>query len=106
MLFPAKSAWLSRRGVEILHIGRMVLVMMDPHRLFVDVGLEGSVIVRQRRQFVGHGTTSPFNVGRLRWSAVLYRVCSVNAQHAVECHTRPVFFPVRHDDPVVDLAGE
>jgi hypothetical protein len=31
-----------------------MLVVMNPHRLFVDVRLERVVVVRQRRNFVGH----------------------------------------------------
>jgi hypothetical protein len=33
-----------------------MLVVMDPHRLLVDVRLERGVIVRQRWNFVGHST--------------------------------------------------
>jgi hypothetical protein len=36
----------------------MMLVVMDPHRLLVDMGLERSVIVRQGRKRVGHGVIS------------------------------------------------
>ena len=44
------------RVVQVVDISRMVLVVMDLHRLGVDVRLEGAVVVGQRRQGVfGHG---------------------------------------------------
>ncbi len=42
------------RAVELGDVGRVVLVVVDPHRLLVDVRLERVVVVRQRGQFVGH----------------------------------------------------
>ena len=46
--FPRQLWVLVERGVEILHVGCVVLVVMDAHRLFIDVRLERVVVVRQR----------------------------------------------------------
>src|SRR3546814_2292021 len=40
--------------VEIAGIGRVMLVVMELHRLFVDGRLQRAVIIRQRRQFESH----------------------------------------------------
>jgi hypothetical protein len=42
------------RGVEVVDVGLMMLPMMELHRLGVDVGLERSEVVRQRRQGMRH----------------------------------------------------
>ena len=41
---------LVERRVEVVDVRRVVLVVMDPHRLFVDVGLQRVVIVGQWRK--------------------------------------------------------
>ena len=38
-----------QRDIEIGHVGAVVLVVVDPHRLLVDVGLQRRVVVGQRR---------------------------------------------------------
>ena len=43
-------------GVGLVHVSLVVLVVMDAHRLLVDVRLERVVVVRQRWNFVGHST--------------------------------------------------
>ena len=46
---------LLERGIEVVHVRRVVLVVMDPHRLFVDVRLQGGVVVAKFGQYVlGH----------------------------------------------------
>ena len=40
---------LLERGVQVVDVGRVMLVVVDLHRLFVDVRLERVVVVRQRR---------------------------------------------------------
>ena len=41
------EAFAFERGVEVRHVGAVMLVVMDLHRLGVDVGLQGIVRVRQ-----------------------------------------------------------
>ena len=43
------------RRVRLVHVGLMVLVVVQVHRLLVDVRLERVVAVRQRRDLIGHG---------------------------------------------------
>ncbi len=50
-----------QRGVEVVDVSRVVLIVMDPHRLLVDVGLQRVVIVGQRWQLVSHRTNSSLN---------------------------------------------
>src|SRR5688572_28735160 len=41
-------------GIDLVQVRLVVLVVVEPHRLLVDVRLEGVVRIRQRRQLVGH----------------------------------------------------
>ena len=47
------------RLVGVVDVGLVVLVVMEPHRLLVDVRLERVVVVRKRRDLVGHGGSFP-----------------------------------------------
>ena len=42
------------RGVDLVHVGLVVLVVVDPHRLLVDVRLERAVVVGERWDGVRH----------------------------------------------------
>jgi hypothetical protein len=42
------------RGVHLVHVSLVVLVVMNPHRGFVDVRLEPRVVVGKRRYLVRH----------------------------------------------------
>jgi hypothetical protein len=42
------------RLVGVVDVGLVVLVVVDTHRLLVDVGLERAVVVRQGWDLVGH----------------------------------------------------
>ena len=42
------------RLVGLVHVGLVVLAVVDPHRLLVDVRLQGGVVVRQGRQLERH----------------------------------------------------
>ena len=42
------------RRVCLVHVGLVVLVVMDAHRLFVDVRLERAVVVGERWNLEGH----------------------------------------------------
>ena len=42
------------RAIDAVHVRLVVLVVMNPHRLLVDVRLEGRVVVGQRRNGVRH----------------------------------------------------
>src|SRR5262249_30017463 len=42
------------RPVQVGDVGAMVAIVVDAHGLFVDVRLEGVVVVRERWQLVGH----------------------------------------------------
>ena len=57
---PAVPLGALDRRVEVVHVGLVVLVVMEPHRRLVDVGLERVVGVGQRGQLVGH-RASPFS---------------------------------------------
>ena len=46
------------RAVDAVDVGLVVLVVMDPHRLLVDVRLECRVVVGQRRNGVRHAVSS------------------------------------------------
>src|SRR3546814_1244078 len=50
--------------VEIAGIGRVMLVVMELHRLFVDGRLQRAVIIRQRRQFESHCFSPGYDRGR------------------------------------------
>jgi hypothetical protein len=41
-------------GVEIGDVGSVMLVVMDPHRLLVDVRLQGLVVIRKGRKGERH----------------------------------------------------
>ena len=43
---------LLERGVQVVDVRRVMLVVMDPHRLLVDVRLQRVVVIRQRGNFV------------------------------------------------------
>src|SRR5690606_17440011 len=43
-----------QRRVDVVNIRGMVLVVVDAHRLFVDVRLQRVIRIRQRWQFVSH----------------------------------------------------
>jgi hypothetical protein len=47
-----------QRRVEVVDVGCVVLVVVDPHRLLVDVRLQGVVVVRQGGKGEGHGSGS------------------------------------------------
>ena len=47
-----------QRGVDFVHVGLVVLVVMEFHRRLVDVRLERVVRVRKRRNGVGHEGSS------------------------------------------------
>ena len=42
------------RGIEVLYVGPVVHVMMQVHRLLIDDGLKGGVVVRQCWYFMRH----------------------------------------------------
>jgi hypothetical protein len=46
-LLLCSSGMLLERRVEVVHVRGVVLVVMDPHRLFVDVRLQRVVVVRK-----------------------------------------------------------
>src|SRR5205085_732941 len=45
---------LLERGVQVGDVSRVMFVVVDPHRLLVDVRLEGVVVVRKRGNCVRH----------------------------------------------------
>jgi hypothetical protein len=45
---------LLERGVQVGDVRRVVLVVVDPHRLLVDVRLQCAVVVGERGNFVRH----------------------------------------------------
>ena len=45
---------LLERRVQVGDVGRVMLAVMDPHRLLVDVRLQRVVVVWEGRDFVGH----------------------------------------------------
>ena len=45
---------LLQRGVQVVHVRRMMLVVVNLHRLLVDVRLERGVVVGQRRNCMRH----------------------------------------------------
>src|SRR5829696_18882 len=51
------------RRVRLVHVRLVVLVVMEAHRVRVDVRLERLVGVGERRNFVGHGGGSPWGSG-------------------------------------------
>ena len=53
-LLLLKVGRLLERRVQVVHIRRVMLVVMDPHRLLVDVRLEGVIGVWEWGYFVGH----------------------------------------------------
>ena len=55
MDFALQGGLALERGVEVVHVGGVVLVVMDPHRGFVDVGFQRGVVVGQRGQCERHG---------------------------------------------------
>ena len=48
---------LVERGVQVRHVGLVVLAVMDLHRLRVDVRFERCEVVGQRGQCMSHGTS-------------------------------------------------
>ena len=46
-----------QRGVQVVHIGLVVLAVVDLHGQRIDVRFQGIVGVRQGRQGVGHGNS-------------------------------------------------
>src|SRR4029077_15328124 len=55
-----------QRVVEVRYVGLMMLVVMQMHRLLVDVRLERGVVVGQRGKFKRHDTVSlRLGIGRL-----------------------------------------
>ena len=84
------------RRVQVVDVRCVVLVVVDPHRLRVDVRLQRVVVVGQRRNFVSHSAVSFFrsilSAAELgRW-ALEARDCGLglgtgirrNLEHAVE----------------------
>ncbi len=57
--FTLQVGMLLQRGVQVVGIGLMMLVVVNLHRLFVDVRFERVVRVRQWINFVGHDGVSP-----------------------------------------------
>ena len=49
---------LVERGVQIRHVGLVMLAVMNLHRLRVDVRFERRKVVRQRGQCMGHVQSS------------------------------------------------
>jgi hypothetical protein len=43
-----------QRGVRVVHVRLVVLVVVDAHRLLVDVRLQRGVVVGERRYLEGH----------------------------------------------------
>src|SRR5690242_70398 len=43
------------RSVQVGHIRLMVLVVVQLHGCFIDVGLQRRIVIGQRWKFVGHG---------------------------------------------------
>ena len=41
-------------GIDLVHVGLVMLVVVDAHRLLVDVRLERVVVVGERRNFESH----------------------------------------------------
>src|SRR5262245_22604824 len=58
------KAFTFQSGVKIRHVRIVVLVVMDLHRLGVDVWLQRIVGVGQWRKCIGHGGVSLFLVNR------------------------------------------
>jgi hypothetical protein len=52
---------LLERGVRLVHVGLVVLGVMDLHRLRIDVGFERGVVVREVRERVLVAHVAPFN---------------------------------------------
>jgi hypothetical protein len=52
-------------GVRLVHVGLMVLVVVDLHRRLVDMGLEGVVAVGKIGNFVSHSVLLGRSVGYL-----------------------------------------
>ena len=46
------------RAIDPIHVRLMVLVVMNPHRLLVDVRRQGRVVVGQRRNGIRHAVSS------------------------------------------------
>src|SRR5262245_61393991 len=69
-----------QRGIKVVHVGLMMLAVMDLHRHFVDVRFERVGRVRKRRKCVSHRNVLLVDLGRQRditWcpaSAGLYEV--------------------------------
>src|SRR5690606_39998731 len=47
-----------KRLVHVVHISLVMLVMVDPHRLLIDMRLQRVVSIRQRWKFVSHYSSS------------------------------------------------
>ena len=88
-----------QRGVRLVDVRLVVLVVMEAHRVRVDVRLERLVGVGERRDFVGHaglldrvpgfikrppsrdrGPTADGSMGRCGFCCELTSVCEVNSQ--------------------------
>src|ERR1700736_1669985 len=54
---------LLERAIGVVHIRRVVLVVMDFHRLRIDVWLECVECVRKRRNLICHGGQTPLLTG-------------------------------------------
>ena len=57
MLLLLQLGMLLERGVQVVDVRRVMLVVMDLHRLLVDVRLERVVVVRQRWNCMRHSSS-------------------------------------------------
>ena len=62
-------------AVDAVDVGLVVLVVMDPHRLLVDVRLQRRVVVGQRRNGVRHAVSS--DGWRVTWAFLRTRVAKL-----------------------------
>ena len=110
---------LLERRVQVVDVGRVMLVVVDPHRLLVDVRLQRGVVVRKRRNFMSHlvsllssilsQTRSAARGARLGLGSGLGLGTDDSGadrgpEHAVERELGVALLVVGHDDLVVDLA--
>ena len=84
---------LLERRVEVVHVRRVMLAVMNLHRLRIDVRLERSEVVRKRGQLAGPSWRSSY-------------VTSPSSASIRSNATLGVLRRLGHGDPVVDLAVE
>ena len=82
------------RGVQVVHIGRVVLVMVNLHRLGVDVRLKRSKVIRQRRYGVfGHGLTPVGVPGRFLGDTGIVPAVHVQVKNPPGCRLHTFLKP-------------